>query len=74
MIGAIIGLILLVIFLGVVWWAGQQLLPLIPMGEPFVTIVRVLLVLILVIIVLYVISVLLGLAGIHVPYLGSALR
>jgi len=67
MIGAIIGLILLVIFLGVIWWAIQQLLPLIPVAEPFATILRVLVVLLLFFIVVYVIVVLLGMAGIHVP-------
>ncbi len=67
MIGTLIGIIFLCIVLGVIWWAVQQLLPLIPMGEPFATIVRVLMVVILVLIVLYVIVVLLGAAGIHVP-------
>lgn len=67
MIGSVIGLILLVIVLGVVWWAGQQLLALIPLAEPFATILRILLVVLLVIIVIYVFIQLLGLAGIHVP-------
>ena len=67
MIGTVIGLIFLMVILGVVWWGGQQLLALIPMGEPFRTIVRILFVVLLVIVVLYVLIVLLGLAGIHVP-------
>lgn len=66
MIGTIIGLILLCIILGVIWWAGQQLLALIPMGEPFATIVRILMVVLLVVIVIYIVIVLLGIAGIHV--------
>jgi hypothetical protein len=66
MIGTLIGLIFLVIVIGVVFWAVQQLLPLIPMGEPFRTIVRVLLILILVIIVIYVLIALLNTAGISV--------
>lgn len=53
--------------LGVIWWAIQQLLPLIPIGEPFMTIIRVILIVILVIIVLWVIATLLGIGGIHVP-------
>jgi len=53
----------------VIWWAIQQLLPLVPMAEPFRTIVYVLMVVVLVIIVLYVASILLGMAGIHVPSL-----
>lgn len=66
MIGTLIGIIFLCIVLGVVWWAVQQLLPLIPIAEPFATIIRVLLVVILVFIVLYVIMALLGAGGIHV--------
>lgn len=69
MISALVGLIFLVIIIGVIWWAIQQLLPLIPIAEPFRTIVYVLMVVVLVIIVLYVASVLLGMAGIHVPSL-----
>lgn len=69
MISALVGLIFLVIIVGVIWWAIQQLLPLIPMAEPFRTIVYVLMVLVLVIVVLYVASILLGMAGIHVPTL-----
>lgn len=67
MIGTLIGIIFACIILGVVWWAAQQLLALIPLGEPFATIVRILLVVIMVLIVLYILSLLLGMAGIHVP-------
>lgn len=75
MIGTVIGLIFLMIILGVVWWAGQQLLALIPLAEPFRTIIRILFIILLVVIVLYVIIVLLGLAGIHVPVgLGAGVR
>jgi hypothetical protein len=66
MISAIIGLILLCIILGVILWAAQQLMGLIPLSEPFATIVRVLFVLLMVIIVIYVFIILLGIAGIHV--------
>ena len=62
-----IGIIVLLIVLGVIWWAIQQLLPLIPIGEPFATIIRVLMIVILVFIVLWIILVLLGAAGVHVP-------
>ena len=71
MLGAIISLIFLVIVLGVLFWAGQRLLALIPLAEPFRTILYVLLVLLTVVIVLYVLSVILGMAGIHVPVIGS---
>lgn len=67
MIGTLIGLVLLVVILGVIWWAIQKLLPLIPMGEPFRTIVYVLLVVIVAFIAIWVIITLLGMAGIHVP-------
>lgn len=66
-IGTLIGIILVLVILGVVWWAIQQLLPLIPLGEPFRTIIRVLMTVILVLIVLWIILVLLSAAGVHVP-------
>jgi hypothetical protein len=60
MIGTLIGIIILLIVVGVIWWAIQQLLPLIPLPEPFARIIHVLLIVILVLIVLYVILILLG--------------
>jgi hypothetical protein len=66
MISALISLIFLCVLAGVIWWGAQQLLALVPMAEPFATLVRVLMVLILVVIVLYAAAQLLGLAGIHV--------
>lgn len=60
MIGTLIGIIILLIVVGVIWWAIQQLLPLIPLPEPFARIINVLLVLLLVLVVLYVILMLLG--------------
>jgi len=71
MLGSLIGLILIFIILGVIWWAVVvKLLPLIPLGEPFATIVHVLIVLLMVLIVIYAIVTLLGFAGIHVPTFG----
>lgn len=67
MIGSVIGLIFTLILLGVIWWALQQLLALIPLAEPFKTIIYVLSVVLLVCIVLWVATVLLGMAGVHVP-------
>jgi hypothetical protein len=67
MIGALIGILLLVIVFGVIYWGLQQLLPLIPLPDPFRQIVHVLMVLILVLIVIYIILVLLSSVGIHVP-------
>lgn len=60
MIGTLIGIIILLIVVGVIWWAIQQLLPLIPLPEPFARIIHVLLILILVLVVLYVILMLLS--------------
>jgi hypothetical protein len=60
MIGAIIGVIVTLIILGVVYWAVTQLLPLIPLPEPFARIIHVLLILLLVLIVLWVILQILG--------------
>lgn len=74
MIGTVIGIIFTLLVLGVIWWGVQQLLPLIPLGEPFATIVRVLMTVLLVIIVLWVILQLLGMAGIHVPLLAGTGR
>jgi hypothetical protein len=70
MIGMLIGLVLLVLFLGVAWWGIQQLMPLIPLAEPFATILRVLLVFILAAIVIYVIIAILHGAGVPVNTFG----
>lgn len=71
MIGTLIGIIFLCVILGVVWWACTQLLALVPLAEPFKTIVRILMILIMVIIVLYVIAQLLGVAGVPVGGFGN---
>ena len=71
MISTLIGIIFTLIILGVLWWGCQQLMALIPIAEPFKTIIYVLMVIIMVLIVLYVIAQLLGVAGIHVGMLGN---
>jgi hypothetical protein len=70
MIGTIIGVIFALIILGVIWWAVQQLLPLVPLGEPFRTIIRVLITVLAVLIVLWVIAQLLAIAGFSIPIFG----
>ena len=70
MISTIIGIIFALVVLGVIWWAVQQLLPLIPIAEPFHTIIRVLVTVLAVIIVLWVIAQLLAIAGFPVPLFG----
>jgi hypothetical protein len=71
MIGTLIGIIVLLIVVGVIWWAVQQLLPLIPLPEPFARIIQVLLIVVLVLIVLYVILALLGSVITLPPWLHS---
>ncbi len=71
MIGTLIGVIFTLIIVGVLWWACQRLMALIPIAEPFKTIIYVLCVIVLVLIVLYIISMLLGMAGVHVPTWGN---
>lgn len=66
-VGTLIGIIITLIIIGVIWWAITQLLPLLPLPDPFRRIIHVLLVVILVLIVLWVIIVLLGAAGVRVP-------
>lgn len=60
MIGTLIGVIITLIILGVLWWAVQMLLPLIPLSEPFRTIIYVLCVIVMVLVVLWVLLTLLG--------------
>ncbi len=70
MIGTLIGIIFTLIILGVIWWGAQKLMALLPIAEPFKTIIYVLMVVILVIIVLWILVVLLGMAGVHVNTFG----
>ena len=64
MVGALVQILLLLIVLGVIIWAVQQLLPLVPMPEPFQRIVQVLLIVVVVLVVVYVIG---GLLGVVTP-------
>lgn len=68
MIQTLISLIFTLVIVGVVFWAVRELLRLIPMVEPFTTLVRVLVVVIAVIIVLWVIAQVLNLAGFPITY------
>ena len=76
MLGALVGLIFLLIIAGFIWWAVvTKLFPLIApyIGEPFMTFIQIIMAFIVLVIVLYVIAVMLGFAGIHVggPFVGS---
>jgi len=64
MIGTLIGIVLTLIILGVILWAVQQLLPLVPLPHPFGVIINVLITVIAVIIVVWIIA---GLLGVVTP-------
>lgn len=68
MIGTLIGIIFLVIIIGVLWWAAKVLMNLIPIAEPFKTIIYVILVVIGVFICLMIVQMLLAAGGISVPW------
>ncbi len=67
MIGTLIGLIIVCIIAGFIIWAVQQLIALIPLSEPFATLVRILMYFIILVVVIYAITVLLGMIGVNVP-------
>ena len=69
MIGTLIGVIVVLIICGVVYWAIEQLLPLIPLPAPFAQIIRVLMILILVLIVIWVLLQSLGAVVVLPPWL-----
>lgn len=71
LIGTLIAVIITLIVLGVIWWAVQQLLPLIPLPEPFRRVIYILMTLILVLVVLWVIVALISAAGVSVPFYGA---
>ena len=60
MIGTLISIVLTLVVLGVILWAVEQLLPMIPMPAPFAQIIRVLIIVIVVLVVVYIIAGLLG--------------
>ena len=60
MIGTLISVILMLIVLGVILWAIQQLLPLVPLPHPFSLIINVLITVICVLVVVWIIASLLG--------------
>ena len=64
MIGTLISIILTLIVLGVILWAVQSLLPLVPLPPPFATIVNVLITVIVVLVVVWIIA---GLLGVVTP-------
>ena len=53
MIAALIQLIIVLLIVGVIWWALNALIPLIPLPAPFAQIIHVLLIVILALVVIY---------------------
>ena len=70
MIGVLIGLIILCMVVGFLFWAGPQLIALVPVAEPFGTLIRILFAGIVLCIVIYAIYMLVGMAGVAVPNFG----
>lgn len=66
LIAALLGLILFLVIIGVLFWGLQRIIAVLPIAEPFTTIIYVILVVIGVIIAVYVIIWLLNMAGVHV--------
>ncbi len=66
MIPLLISVIITLIVVGLLWWGAQKILAVIPIAEPFGTVVYVLLVIVLCLIVIYYVIVpLIGAAGLH---------
>jgi hypothetical protein len=70
LIGSMVAIILVLVILGVLFWAGRQILALCTpyLSEPFLTLIRIVFVVLVVLIAIWVIVWLLGLAGIYVPF------
>ena len=68
---ALLEIIVVLIVAGIAWWAIQQLLPLVPLPDPFRRIINVLLVVVVVLIALWVIVSLLGLFGASTWHVGE---
>ena len=69
MIGILVGLLISLLIMGLLWYAAKEILKLIPLAEPFATLVRVVLVLIVGFIAIYFFVQILGMAGVgvHLP-------
>jgi hypothetical protein len=53
MVAALINLVVVLLIVGVIWWAIEQLLPLIPLPAPIAQVVRVLLIVILALVIIF---------------------
>lgn len=65
MIGSLISLIIYLLILGILWWAGNAILGILApyVGEPFMSIIRVILIVILALILISVLLQLVGAGG-----------
>jgi hypothetical protein len=66
MIGSLIGIILVLLVAGFCYWACQQLIALVPLGQPFATLINIVMMLIILMLVIWAIVEVLGIAGVHV--------
>ncbi len=66
LLGGLIGIIIWLIVIGFVWWAAQQLISLVPVGEPFGKLINIVVMLILLVVVIWAIVQILGVVGVHV--------
>lgn len=53
MVAALINLVVVLLIVGLIWWAVERILPLLPLPEPIGTVVRVILIVVLCIVVIY---------------------
>ena len=72
MIGTLISLVIYLIIVGILWWAGNAILGIMApyIGEPFMSIIRVILIVILALILISVLLQLVGAGGslgLHLP-------
>lgn len=68
MLGALINLIVVLLIVGVVWWAINQLIGLLNLPEPIPRVVQVVLIVVLFIVVLYALLALVPVSGVHLRY------
>lgn len=74
MIGTLISLVIWLVIVGILWWAGNAVLGILApyIGEPFMSIIRVILIVILALILISVLLQLIGAGGslgLHLPML-----
>jgi len=68
-VGLLIGLIILCVILGFLWWAGTQLIGLVPQGGPFPVLAKILMGAVVLVVVLIALKMLFAAFGVpvHIP-------